>query len=148
MKTQSQFRQGVCGVFISTSGKILLGERSKEKGQWQLPQGGIEEDESPLAALYREMQEEIGAVDIKIIRNTGKFISYLWPAGIFPKSKQVGQEHIYFLINGSDLDIETLMPTEEFSNFCWFTVEEVLAEVIEWKRSSYHQAFKILGLLR
>jgi 8-oxo-dGTP pyrophosphatase MutT (NUDIX family) len=47
MKSKTIFRKGVCGIFISENGKVLLGERAKEKGQWQLPQGGIEGNESP-----------------------------------------------------------------------------------------------------
>jgi 8-oxo-dGTP pyrophosphatase MutT (NUDIX family) len=103
---------------------------------------------APLEALYREMQEETGIVDINVLRDSGVFISYRWPAGLFPDSKLAGQEHIYFLINGANLDIGKLTATEEFSSFAWFTIEESLHEIVEWKKPVYQQAFQILGLLR
>jgi putative (di)nucleoside polyphosphate hydrolase len=142
------FRKGVCGIFVSSKGKILLGERLKEKGQWQLPQGGIEGQETPLEALYREMDEEVGVTEFEVLRDSGEFISYHWPPVLFDDSKYAGQEHIYFLIDGHHIKPKRLKESEEFSRFAWFTVEEVLSEVIKWKLASYQEAFWRLGLLK
>ncbi|RYZ80420.1 MAG: NUDIX domain-containing protein [Proteobacteria bacterium] len=147
MSRPEGFRKGVCGIFLSENGKILMGERLKDKGQWQLPQGGIEKGESPLQALRREMEEEVGVTKIKVLRKTENWISYLWPEGLFPKARHLGQEHLYYVIDGSHLQPETFPETEEFARFKWFTVPEALAAVVDWKRPNYEEAFKLLDLL-
>lgn len=52
-------------VLINQSGSVLLGNRPKGKawaGWWEFPGGKIEEGESPVQALHRELHEEIGVI--------------------------------------------------------------------------------------
>ncbi len=52
-------RPGVVVCIINKNFKILLGK--KEKYQiWELPQGGIEENEDMESAIKREIEEELG----------------------------------------------------------------------------------------
>lgn len=52
------FRAGVGAAIVDAGGKFLVFERSDRPGAWQLPQGGLREDEEPTEALYREVWEE------------------------------------------------------------------------------------------
>lgn len=56
-----------CGVVIEKEGKILLVKRKYEpyKGDWCLPAGFMEYDESPEHCAIREIQEELN-VDVKL----------------------------------------------------------------------------------
>ena len=47
-------------VLANTKGLIFTGERIDTPGAWQMPQGGIDEGEDPLAAAFRELEEETG----------------------------------------------------------------------------------------
>ncbi len=96
MPPKQGFRKGVCGIFISTEGLVLLGERLNEKGQWQLPQGGIEKNENFIEALCREMKEEVGISEVKVIRDSVSFISYRWPTNLFPNSVYEGTRTCLF----------------------------------------------------
>ncbi len=52
-----------CGVLINPQGEVLLAQRPEGKiaaGWWEFPGGKIEQGESPLQALTRELQEELG----------------------------------------------------------------------------------------
>jgi len=62
----------VVAAVIKKEGKILLAERiSQFSGAgWEFPGGKVETDESPEAALRREIYEELG-VKIKIVRFLG-----------------------------------------------------------------------------
>ena len=78
-----KFRSNVTGVIIHPAeNKVLMFRRLAEKdkisgfltggGQlkwnWQFPQGGVNVGESEEEALFRELKEEIGTGDVKIIR--------------------------------------------------------------------------------
>ena len=78
-----KFRSNVAAVIIHpTENKVLMFRRLAEKdknsgfltdgGQlkwnWQFPQGGVNDGESEEEALFRELKEEIGTGDVKIIR--------------------------------------------------------------------------------
>ena len=48
-------------MLLNTKNQILVGKRlDNPSGYWQMPQGGIDEDENPEEAVWREMMEEIG----------------------------------------------------------------------------------------
>ncbi|MGQ0622428.1 MAG: Nudix family hydrolase [Panacagrimonas sp.] len=52
-----------CGVLRDASGKVLIVQRPAGKiaaGKWEFPGGKIEPGETPAAALWRELAEEIG----------------------------------------------------------------------------------------
>jgi 8-oxo-dGTP diphosphatase len=57
----------VAGVLVDGAGRILIAQRPPGKhlaGQWEFPGGKLEPGESAVAALERELQEELGiAVD-------------------------------------------------------------------------------------
>jgi len=146
MKNQRKYRRGVVGIFVREDGKVLLGERLKQPGNWQLPQGGIEEGESVLDGLIREMDEEVGISEITILKQIPHFIAYDFPVGLFPDSKFSGQEHIYFVLDGSKIKAESLAASEEFSRFGWYTSQEAIDKVVYWKKDVYKKAFAILKL--
>ena len=53
----------MAGVLLDTAGRVLLAQRPAGKhlaGFWEFPGGKLEPGETPLAALARELQEELG----------------------------------------------------------------------------------------
>ncbi len=58
----------VAAVMLHNDGRFLLGQRPAGKvyaGYWEFPGGKIEPGEAPLAALKRELREEL---DIEVVR--------------------------------------------------------------------------------
>lgn len=52
-----------CGVLVNPQGQVLMAQRPAGKiaaGYWEFPGGKIEAGEAPLAALARELEEELG----------------------------------------------------------------------------------------
>ncbi len=142
------YRKGVAVIILSKDKKsILLGERSNERGQWQIPQGGAERGESILQTLEREFYEEIGVALPKILRKTKSYIRYEWPKELLKRHKFIGQEHIYFVVDGSKIDVQLLKPTDEFANFRWFPISEVLAKTVHWKQSALEEALRELTII-
>ncbi len=55
----------VAGLVVADDGKILITKRRADQvmpNQWEFPGGKVERGEAPVAALARELREEIGAV--------------------------------------------------------------------------------------
>ena len=53
----------VAGLIIGDDGRILITQRRADQalgGQWEFPGGKVEPGESPVAALARELREELG----------------------------------------------------------------------------------------
>ena len=73
------YRLGVGIMMLSHNGKIFIAERIRPQGAWQMPQGGIDENESPKDALYREAMEEIGTNNFSIITESQNWHQYDFP---------------------------------------------------------------------
>ncbi|HXQ52564.1 MAG TPA: 8-oxo-dGTP diphosphatase MutT [Stellaceae bacterium] len=53
----------VCAALVDPSGRVLLAQRPPGKamaGLWEFPGGKIDSEETPEAALVRELEEELG----------------------------------------------------------------------------------------
>ena len=53
------FRPNVGIILIRDDGRVFWARRVNRDG-WQFPQGGMRTDETPLEAMYRELEEETG----------------------------------------------------------------------------------------
>ena len=52
-------------MLIGRDGRVFVGNRIDTPGDhWQMPQGGIDEGESPGAAALRELHEELSLIHI------------------------------------------------------------------------------------
>lgn len=61
----------VVGAVIIRDGRVLACRRSADKpaaGLWEFPGGKVEPRESPQQALARELEEELGLVDVSVGR--------------------------------------------------------------------------------
>jgi putative (di)nucleoside polyphosphate hydrolase len=111
----------VAAIVRNAKGKILLCERNDVAGAWQFPQGGVQPGESIIAALRRELREEISLrpSDYEVREKRGPY-RYLFPSGMMKKGAH-GQEQTYFLLDlkvpDSAVDVET--PAPEFSDIQW-----------------------------
>ena len=54
------FRPNVGIVVCNDDDQVLWGRRINGRDSWQFPQGGMNRDETPEAAMYRELEEEVG----------------------------------------------------------------------------------------
>eukprot|EP01064_Diplonema_japonicum_P035272 TRINITY_DN7590_c0_g1_i2.p1 TRINITY_DN7590_c0_g1~~TRINITY_DN7590_c0_g1_i2.p1 ORF type:complete len:175 (+),score=30.04 TRINITY_DN7590_c0_g1_i2:40-564(+) len=58
--TGKKYRKCVAAVVFNQDGLVLVGERVKVEGSWQLPQGGVDAAETLEEAAARELYEEMG----------------------------------------------------------------------------------------
>lgn len=150
------YRPGVVGVIKNKDNLVLVGERSDVPGQWQFPQGGLQEGESETEGIRREMREEIGTDDFSILKISESRTTYLFPNKLsYPEDKVPydGQAHRWFLLElNHDYNDESgryIPPTkdidDEFINFKWVPADEVYKNIVSWKKDSYKQGLLLLG---
>ncbi|WP_304544358.1 RNA pyrophosphohydrolase [Sulfurimonas microaerophilic] len=156
MKIEEQYRPNVAMIIVSheypQKKNIFIAQRNDLGDIWQFPQGGIDEGEEVLDALFREMEEEIGTAAAEIVAEYPEWISYDFPAKIAKSMKPYkGQTQRYFLVKldkDAKIDLETHHP--EFSSYKFVDVDEVLDITAHFKKPVYENVinyFKDEGLL-
>lgn len=110
-------KDGASAVIISNN-KVLLFQRDNIPGIpfpdcWQLPGGGIEEGETPLEGLQRELAEEVTYVPKKII-----YLGYF--------DNILGKNHIFISIVSSEEEEKFKHNPDEGQRIGFFTIEEAL----------------------
>jgi predicted amidohydrolase/8-oxo-dGTP pyrophosphatase MutT (NUDIX family) len=147
-KTNKPYRLNVAIIVVNDAGFVLVGERSDRPGAWQIPQGGIEEGETPEVAAMREAQEELGTDQLEILARSGKSYRYDFPEWLSSQpiaKKFKGQDQIYFVMKFKANAKPSLQDSDgEFCNFSWMPPEHLIERTIEFKRDIYKQAFKDL----
>jgi putative (di)nucleoside polyphosphate hydrolase len=143
------YRPNVGAVLFNAQGLIFVARRADfpnaegPAGGWQLPQGGIDEDEDPRAAVLRELAEEIGTDRAEIIGEHPEWLTYDLPPeliGVALKGKYRGQRQRWFALRftGTDADIRLdADPHPEFDAWRWARLHELTALAVPFKREIY-----------
>ena len=147
------YRLGVGLVIINSQSEIFTGRRLDNTKAWQMPQGGIDDNEIPLEAAYREMAEETGIQKRKValLKQSKLWYRYDLPQeiqGKFWGGKFRGQSQKWFLFKfigiNSDINIET--KDAEFSDWRWSKKTDMLDSIVPFKKSLYQSVLKDFDL--
>jgi putative (di)nucleoside polyphosphate hydrolase len=143
------YRLNVGAVLFNRQGLVLVARRANlpnaegAAGGWQLPQGGIDENEDPAEAIFRELSEEIGTAKAEIIGAHPDWLSYDLPPellGVSFKGRYRGQKQKWFALRflGEDAEIRLdADPHPEFDAWRWAELAELPALAVEFKRTIY-----------
>ena len=141
-------RSGVGIVVLNKDNKVFVAKRiDNPKDFWQMPQGGVDENESYLDAAYRELYEETNIKEIELIKEVEEFTTYELPdhlLGIIWKGKFKGQKQKWFIMrfvgNEDEINIKTKKP--EFLDWKWIDVNEITKKVVDFKYEVYKKVKK------
>ena len=143
------FRKGIGVFLINTNNQLWVGKRIDFKNDyWQMPQGGIDNNESPRQAMIRELSEECGIKkNYEILMELEGWLSYSLPSSlkkIVWGGRYVGQTQKWFACRfvGKDkeFDLETHKP--EFEEWKWIRPEDAVKFVVPFKKKLYKDVLK------
>lgn len=146
------FRANVGIVIVNGENRLLLGGRVGAKG-WQFPQGGVLIDEDPRAAMYRELEEEVGLAPdaVEPLAVTRDWLRYRLPDRFVRKHSKplcIGQKQLWYLLRlkGPESAIRfDCGDKPEFDRVRWVDFWRPVNEVIYFKRRVYARALHELG---
>ena len=144
------YRSNVGIMMVNEKGYVFVGQRlDNNQNAWQMPQGGIDDGEDPETAAYRELLEETGVKkqDVRFVASSSRWLSYDLPEDLIPilwNGKFRGQKQKWFLVKflGEDRDINIATEHPEFSKWKWISKENLLKEIVPFKKSVYENVLK------
>jgi putative (di)nucleoside polyphosphate hydrolase len=137
------YRPGVGIILLNRRGQVFVGRRIDQTVEsWQMPQGGIDQGETPAEAALRELWEEVGTRKAEIIREAKDWLVYDLPAhliGVALHGKYRGQKHKWFALRftGTDADIDLKKHEPEFAAWRWAAMDELPELIVPFKREIY-----------
>ena len=138
------YRKCVGMMILNNNNQILVGKRMDHpSGHWQMPQGGIDKNENPDEAVWREMKEEIGTNNATMIKQSKQWINYKIPLETLATlpwgDKYIGQTQKWFVFrfNGNDNEINVGTENPEFSEWKWSNYNLLLENIVPFKRNTY-----------
>lgn len=130
------------GLMLFRGGLVFVGQRTDASGAWQMPQGGIDDGETPPQAALRELHEEVGTDNAEIVAESRDWHYYDLPPELARKmwgGRFLGQRQKWFALRflGADADINIATAHPEFSAWKWAPLDDLLDLIVPFKRDVY-----------
>ncbi len=145
------YRPNVGIVLIRDDGRVFWARRVNRDG-WQFPQGGMRTDETPIEAMYRELEEETGLhpEHVEVLGATPGWLRYRLPNRFVRRNVRptcVGQKQVWFLLRFMGEEAHFRLDANEkpeFDHWRWVDFWYPSVNVVSFKRSVYEQALRHL----
>ena len=146
------YRPNVGIILANGAGQVLWARRVGQDA-WQFPQGGIGGEETPVQAMYRELEEEIGlrAQAVEVVACTRGWLKYRLPRRLMRQRQLpvcIGQKQKWFLLRMIGDDQQVILDrtdTPEFDGWQWVSYWYPLSHVVPFKKQVYRQALTELA---
>ncbi len=144
----AQYRPCVGIVLLNKNDQVFTGKRIDTQTEaWQMPQGGIDEDETVERALFREMLEETGTDKASIIKILPDWYFYDLPKHLQGKlwgGNFIGQRQRWVIcqFEGEDSDINIATEEPEFCEWQWQDIDNIPEVIVPFKKALYRQVIR------
>ncbi len=121
------YRPNVAAIVVNNEGRIALGRKPGTPECWQFPQGGVDDGEDELKALYRELWEELGIKksQLQVLESISGFRYDYHPDHSRAKSHAGQEQTIYHCHYSGRADRVDLTISNEFCEMLWFSPDEI-----------------------
>ena len=147
-------RIGVGIILLNDKNNVFVGKRiDNPKNSWQMPQGGVDENEDFLQAAKRELEEETGVKSVKLIKELDGWFKYDLPEYLLGKiweGKYRGQKQKWFVMKflgkSSEINVKTKNP--EFFEWKWIELSKLPTIAVHFKVDIYRKIKEELTSLK
>jgi putative (di)nucleoside polyphosphate hydrolase len=141
-------------MVLNRNGLVFIGRRSSGPEHidathvWQMPQGGIDDNEDPYQAALRELYEETNIRSVQKLGEIADWLAYDIPHEIIGEAwggKYCGQKQKWYALRftGEDSEIDIANPAgahdPEFIDWRWVEMNELPDLVVPFKREIYER---------
>jgi len=147
----NKFRLAVMGIIYNKNNKVLIGYSPRDKS-FKFPQGGINQGESPINAIFRELKEELN-LDLKledIVMESNKKVKYYYDkitmSDDHPYANYLGQEQYVFKIKYRT-DMILIPQDNEFDQMIWIKPSELINYDLSLRYIAYKNALNLCDLI-
>ena len=146
-------RLGVGIVLLNRENKVFVGKRiDNPTNSWQMPQGGVDQNENFLQAARRELEEETGIKSVKLIKALDGWLKYDLPENLLGKlwnGKYRGQKQKWFVMKflGKTDEINVKTKNPEFFDWKWIKPSELPEIAVNFKVDIYKKIKEELSSL-
>ena len=153
-KNKLPLRIGVGIVLLNSKNNVFVGKRfDNPKNFWQMPQGGVDNNENFFQAAIRELKEETSIKSIKLIKELDTWLEYDLPKNLLGKiwqGKYRGQKQKWFFMKfiGNENEINIKTKNQEFSEWKWIDPSKLTEFVVDFKFHIYSKIQQELKFLR
>ena len=136
-------RMGVGIAILNSKNKVFVGKRKDNPlDKWQMPQGGVDSNESLLQAMKRELLEETSIKNIKVLKEFDQWLEYELPENLIGKiwkGKYRGQKQKWFVVKflGDDREINIDTKNAEFMEWKWIDIDLLPDLIVLFKKHVY-----------
>ena len=138
-------RIGVGAIVLNKKNQVFVGKRKDNPvDKWQMPQGGVNDGEDLTSAMKRELNEETGIENIKILNEIDGWFEYELPNYLLGKiwrGKFRGQKQKWFIVKflGNDEEINLEKDKPEFIEWKWLDIENLPNVIVDFKKRVYEK---------
>ena len=150
---QLPLRIGVGIILLNHENKVFVGKRIDNPSNfWQMPQGGVDNNENLFKAAKRELEEETSIKSTKLIKELDFWLEYDLPKNLLGKiwqGKYRGQKQKWFIMKfiGNDNEINIKTHNPEFLEWKWISPSKLTDCVVHFKHNVYSKIKKELKSL-
>jgi putative (di)nucleoside polyphosphate hydrolase len=141
-------------MVFNRDGLVFVGRRSSGPEHidlthvWQMPQGGIDENEDPYRAALRELYEETNMRSVEKLGEIADWLAYDIPRELVGEAwggRYRGQKQKWYALQftGNDGEINIANPAgghePEFIDWRWVNLSELPDLVVPFKRQAYER---------
>ena len=155
MKNENELplRLGVGIALLNHENKIFVGKRiDNPTNSWQMPQGGVDKNESFLNAAKRELEEETSIQTVEVLKELNEWLTYDLPKNLLGKlwkGKYRGQKQKWFIMRflGKNEEINVKTKHPEFLDWKWIEPLELPKVAVHFKINVYKKLKEELASL-